>query len=241
MDYREKFYQKYVSVNTSHLYGEFSIEDIKRQFPVWRKYFSKFLPNNKEAVIVELGCGNGGLIYWLKKLGYKNVLGVDASIEQIKYAKKLGITDIIHNNLIDFLRDKNEYCDIIFLRDVLEHFNKEEIMNIMSLVYKSLNKGGKIIIQTPNGTGVFGSRYRCQDFTHEISFSENSLRQVLFINNFLDLEFYETAPVIHGLKSFIRAILWKIMRLGLQLYLLIETGSSEKILTQNIIVVGSKK
>ena len=241
MDYRKKIYSKYVSCNISYLHGAFSIKDIEKQFPVWKKYFSKFLPANKENVIVELGCGNGGLIYWLKKLGYKNVLGVDISIEQIEYAKKLGIADVVQNNLIDFIRDKNEYYDLIFLRDVLEHFNKEEIIDIMSLVYNSLKKGGKIIIQTPNGAGIFGSRYRYHDFTHEISFTENSLRQILLMNNFSDLKFYETAPVIHGIKSFIRFILWKFIRIFLQIFLLIETGGTEKILTQNIIVIGRKK
>ncbi len=240
MDYREKFYAKYVSGNTILLYGKLSINDIKKQFIVWNKYFYKFLPQDKEASIIELGCGNGGFVYWLQSIGYSNVSGIDASIEQIEYAKNLGIKNVAQANLIEFLYNKSEIYDVIFLRDVIEHFNKNEVLDILDLIYKSLKKGGKIIIQTPNGAGIFGSRYRYHDFTHEISFTENSLRQILLMNNFSDLKFYETTPVIHGIKSFIRVILWKFIKIFLQIFLLIETGGTEKFLTQNIIAVASK-
>jgi len=240
MDYREKFYAEYVSKNTAYLYGKLSVADIKKQFVVWKKYFAKFLPSDKQASIIELGCGNGGLLYWLQSIGYSGASGIDASIEQVECAKSLGAKNVIQASLIDFLRGKSEIYDVIFLRDVIEHFKKDEILDILDRVYKSLKKGGTLIIQTPNGAGVFGSRYRYHDFTHEVVFTENSLRQVLLTNNFLDLEFYETRPVIFGVKSFIRAILWKLLRLGLQFYLLVETGASERILTQNIIAIAYK-
>ena len=240
MDYREKFYKNYVTKNTSLLYGKISIDDIKRQFPVWKKYFFDILPVDKNASIAELGCGNGGFIYWLRENGYKNVLGVDVSIEQIECAKSFGINDVIHSDLINFLKNKENLYDIIFLRDVLEHFRKDEILNVIDLLYKSLKKNGKIIIQTPNSTSLFGSRYRYLDFTHEISFTENSLRQILLMGNFIDMKFFETAPVIHGFKSFIRVVLWKIMKFFLRIFLLIEIGSYDKVLTQNIIVIATK-
>ena len=241
MDYREKFYKNYVSKNTSLIYGEISIKDIEKQFPVWQKYFGRFLPKDKNAKIIEIGCGNGGLIYWLQNMGYINASGTDVSPEQIEYAKNLGIKNINQANLVDFLKNKTELYDVIFMRDVIEHFNKNEILDILDMLYNALKKNGALIIQTPNGASIFGNRYRYHDFTHEISFTENSLRQIMLMGNFSGLEFYETAPVVYGLKSFIRFILWKFLRKVLQFYLLVETGAGEKVLTQNIIVVGYKK
>lgn len=241
MDYREKFYLRYVSGNTEPLYGKITIEDIKKQFVVWNAYFLKFIPENKQASIIELGCGNGGLVYWLQYLGYSNASGIDASLEQVDCAKKFGIKNISDGNLINFIKNKEDFYDVIFMRDVLEHFKKDEIIDIIELLYHSLKKGGKIIIQTSNGASILGSRYRYYDFTHEISFTENSLRQIMLMENFSDLEFYETAPVIHGIKSFIRFVLWKFLRTIIQFFLLVETGAIEKVLTQNIIGVGYKK
>lgn len=241
MDYREKFYIRYVSGNTEPLYGKITIEDIKKQFVVWNAYFLKFLPENKQASIIELGCGNGGLVYWLQYLGYSNASGIDASLEQVDCAKKFGIKNISDGNLINFIKDKKDFYDVIFLRDVLEHFKKDEIIEIMDIIYRSLKKRGKLIIQTPNSAGIFGSRYRYHDFTHELSFTENSLRQIMLISGFSNLKFYETMPVIYGFKSFIRSVLWKFLRIIIQFFLLVETGAIEKVLTQNIIGVGYKK
>lgn len=241
MDYREKFYAKYVSRNTIPLYGELSINDIKKQFIVWNRYFYKFLPQDKGASIIELGCGNGGLIYWLQNIGYINASGIDTSSEQVECAKSLGIKKISKANLIDFLKDKVGLYDVIFMRDIIEHFHKSEIIDIFDMLYRALKKRGTLIIQTPNGAGIFGSRYRYHDFTHEISFTENSLRQVMLASNFFDTHFYETKPVVFGLKSLIRAVLWNFIRIILQFVLLVETGGTDKILTQNIIAVGHKK
>ena len=241
MDYRKRIYNKYVSRNTEPLYGKITIEDIKKQFAVWNDYFLKFIPENKQAVIIELGCGNGGLIYWLQSLGYSNTGGIDASTEQVNCAKSFGVENIDEGNILDFIKEKENLYDVIFLRDVLEHFKKEEIINILDMIFRSLKKGGKLIIQTPNSAGIFGGRYRYHDFTHELSFTENSLRQIMLISGFSILEFYETMPVIHSLKSFIRFILWKFLRAVIQFFLLVETGAIEKVLTQNIIAIGYKK
>lgn len=241
MDYREKFYAKYVSKNTILLYGELSINDIKKQFVVWNKYFLKFLPGDKQASIIDLGCGNGGLIYWLQNIGYINASGIDTSLKQVECAKDLGIKNVSQANLTDFLKDKIESYDVIFIRDVIEHFNKSEIMDIFDMFQRALKKGGKLIIQTPNAAGIFGSRYRYLDFTHELSFTENSLRQVMLVNNFSNLYFCEVKPVVFGFKSLIRAVLWSFIRMGMQFILLVETGGADRILTQNIIAVGYKK
>ena len=64
-DYRKKIYDEYHSVHTKNLYGEISTDQIKQKFPVLEYYFGGHLPANKEASIVDLGCGYGDLVFWL--------------------------------------------------------------------------------------------------------------------------------------------------------------------------------
>ncbi len=236
MNYRDKFYYKYVATQTSQLYGEANLENIKKQFVIWRKYFGEFLPENKNVKIIELGCGNGGFVYWLQFLGYLSAGGVDISEEQVKIAEKLGIKNINKADLTTFLGKKEKFYDIIFMRDVLEHFSKDEILEILDLVFQSLNVGGKVIIQAPNAENLLNGRLRYGDFTHEISFTESSARQLLSVCGFGDIEIYGAEPVIHGFKSFVRYCLWKCIEHCLRFYLLIETGSGKGIFTQNIII-----
>ncbi len=245
MDYRNKFYSKYISSHTACLYSKPTLKEIKKQFPIWQKYFGKFLPENKDAKIIELGCGSGGFIYWFKQIGYQVAEGVDISIEQVEIAKKLGIKNIYQADIKNFLNNSitnnsiTKY-DVVIMRDILEHFTKDEILDILELVYKSLKNNGIIIIQVPNAENPFSGRLRYGDFTHEIGFTANSVRQALLIFSFENIAVYGTPPVIHGIKSFIRFILWKIIEFCLRFYVIIETGSGKMIFTQNIIVIAKK-
>jgi 2-polyprenyl-3-methyl-5-hydroxy-6-metoxy-1,4-benzoquinol methylase len=240
MDYSKKIYETYVSIHTSFLYGKTSIDAIKRQFPVWKRYYGRFLPEDKDAKILDLGCGNGGFVYFLQTLGYKNAIGLDISKEQIELANKLGIKNIFQSDLKEFLSEKKEIYDVLFARDVIEHFTKDEIFEILIIIFSSLKKDGIVLIQTPNAEGPFGSRYRYRDFTHEISFTSSSLNDVLRVVGFRNIEFYSTGPVPKGLKSTARYILWKGIETILRFYMLVETGSGKGFFTQNIVAVAKK-
>lgn len=244
MNYRDKFYSKYVSAHLGRLYGKLTVNEIKKQFPAWQRYFGGFLSKDKNARIIDLGCGNGGFVYWLQELGYKNAEGIDISKEQIEMARNLGIKNINQANVMDFLNKslKNNFkgYDIIFARDLVEHFNKEEILDLLELIYQILRENGILIIQTPNAESPFGGRYRYWDFTHEIGFTGSSINQVLAVSGFGEIYVYPQRPVVHGLKSFIRYYLWKCIEHCLRFYFLVETGSGKGIFTQNIIVSAKK-
>lgn len=240
MDYRNKFYSKYVSAHLSDLYGERDLSEIKKQFPVWKKYFGGFLPADKQSKIIDLGCGNGSFVNWLDQSGYKNAEGIDASGEQVEAAKKYGFKNVQKADIGEFLKSKKGYYDAIFMRDVLEHFNKEEILEIMELVYSALSENGAVILHSPNGESPFSGRYRYWDFTHETAFTKASMHQLLGVSGFSKTEFYSTGPIVHGVKSLIRYFLWKGIEFILKFYLLVETGSGGGIFTQNFIAVARK-
>ena len=241
MSWKEKFYSSYRSTQAGHLYGESSLEVIRREFPVWRSYFGRALPNDNEAVLLDAGCGNGGFVYFLLSQGYAKAQGVDISLEQIEEAKRLGIQNVLCANLLDFLEEKKKVYDAIFARDVIEHFTKDELLELLELFFHALKSGGRLIIQTPNLESPFGSGYRHCDFTHEIGVTRTSLAQILRVIGFQEPSFYPTGPVPKGIKSAVRFILWKLIEGALRFYVLVETGTAQGIFTQNLIAVARKK
>src|SRR3989344_1253662 len=242
MDYRDKFYKKYASSHTANLYDSEvnTLKGIRQQFFVWKDYFGKFLPIDKSISILEIGCGNGGFVYWLHELGYSNSCGIDISEEQVGLAKKQGIINVEVAGLVEFLNSKKDKFDIIFARDVIEHFNKLELLEILELVFASLKSGGKFIVKTPNGESPFSGRYRFWDFTNELSVTKASIWQLFSITGFKEIEVFSEGPVVHGVKSFVRFICWKLIELLLRFYLIAETGSGNGIFTQNLIAAGVK-
>ena len=240
MNYRDKLYSKYISTHTFHLYGEVTSEKVKKQFIAWNKYFGDFLPKNKDAKIIDLGCGNGSFLLWLKEKGYSNIEGIDISKEQVEDAKKLGLENVYLADALEFLKNKSECYDLMVARDLLEHLNKEEVLDFLELIFKSVKIGGHLIIQTSNAESPFCGKYRYGDFTHELSFTVNSLKQISYATGFNEIIFRPQKPVVHGLKSMIRLFLWEAIEFFLRIYLLAGTGQKGEILTQSIMAVLKK-
>jgi hypothetical protein len=68
-----------------------------------------------------------------------------------------------------------------------------------------------------------------------------SVRQALATTGFCETQVYPVEPVVHGLLSAGRYLIWKGIRLLLLLYLAAETGSFQGyILTQNLIAMARK-
>lgn len=240
-DYRNKFYSRYVSTHSGASAGTDIVSSIEGQFPAWKSYFGSFLPSDKLAKILDLGCGDGGFIYWLNSLGFSNACGVDISEEQIELSKKIGATNIKRVDIFEYLRSQSDCFDVVFARDVLEHMNKDEVCEVLELIRHSLKNGGIFVAQTANAENLLWGRIRHGDFTHESAFTERSAKQIFAVSGFKDVSVFPQRPAAHGTISSIRAVLWRIFEVFMRVYLLVETGSSAGIFTQNIIIRGANK
>src|SRR3989344_8961957 len=95
----------------------------------------------------------------------------------------------------------------------------------MECLYGALREGGVLVVKTPNAESPMTGRLRYGDFTHDTSFTGQSLRQLLMVFNFRDIEVNSMRPAVHGPVSAIRFLLWLCIELDLRLYRLIEAGS----------------
>ncbi len=238
--YKQKIYSNYHTSHTKHLYGEVSIEKIKKHFLVYDYYYGKHLTTNKNDSIIELGCGYGDFVYWLQNKGYNNVKGIDYSVEQIKIGSSLGIPGLICDDIFNFLEDHSSTFDLIILRDVLEHFDRDETYKIIAELNNKLNKQGTIILQVPNGQSPFVGKILFGDFTHHSAFTESSLNQLFKSSGFSEIKVFETTPVPKDIKGHFRLLIWQIEKIYLKLLQLIATGDASGFFSPNIIAVIKK-
>lgn len=240
MNYRKYLYEHYVSRHTSLIY-DISIKTLEKQCAVYRKYFGRFLPKDKMVKVLDIGSGYGGFLYFLNKEGYKNILGVDCSQEQVDIAQRFDIKNVFCADIIETLRKYTQEFDVITALEVVEHFKKEELFTLFDALSGALKPGGIFIMKSPNADGPFAGRYRYWDITHEIAFTLTSIRQLLLIFGFKEVQVYPVWPVIHSIMSFARYIIWQLFRYVFILYLASETGSFKGyVLTQNLIVVARR-
>jgi predicted TPR repeat methyltransferase len=234
-NWKEFLYDSYVSSGQSGYKGGDIIKNFGSAKPYADTLISNFFPNDKSAYIVDLGCGTGSVLYHIKEKGYTNIIGIDVSQQQVDIAHLAGLEFIKKQDLIEFLNNtKDNTIDVFMLLDVIEHMTREELFSIFSLLYAKLKIGGKVIIHVPNSEGIFGSKIRYADLTHELAFNTKSLAQLSSAFGFSELIAKEDKPIPHNLTSTIRRWLWNLLTIKYRILHLTETGSYKVILSQNL-------
>jgi len=242
INYRTRIYNAYVTGRQQAL-APGSLAGLKPRSPYLRKLVRQHFPPDVNATILDVGCGHGALIHVARQLGYRNIRGVDGSQEQIAAAKRLGIEAIEQADVMEALAGKPDaFLDCVVAFDLIEHFNKDELVELVDEVHRVLKAGGRWILHAPNAESPFGNRMFCWDFTHELAFTRTSLSQLLLSSGFSQVTCFEDQPVPHGLKSAARWMLWKVFRNLLRLYVAAETGDSgrDAVFSQNLLCVAFK-
>lgn len=236
----DRFYEKYVSTHLTPRKGNATLEEFRVRSGVYQRQLGAFVPAARDARILDGGCGNGSVVWWLRERGYQNVEGVDISAEQIEVAESLGVTGVRCADLRDYLSVSPKAYDAIILRDVLEHVAKEEVMSVLEACRNALKQGGTLILQVPNAESPFFGRVRYGDFTHQSAFCVSSLSQVLHMAGLSHVRFRPVRPAASDLKSLVRLLLWLPIEWVLRAILLVESGKGTKIVTQNIVAAATK-
>ena len=240
--YRERIYSNYVQARDKPLAPE-TVAGLKPRAPYLRRLIEQHFPNNRQAAILDLGCGHGALLYFAQQAGYTKLRGIDGSSEQVVAAHRLRIDGIEEGDVFGTLADlDNSSLDCLVTFDVIEHFTREELIPFVDEAFRVIKPAGRWIIHAPNGESPFSARILYSDLTHELAFTRISLAQLLLSSGFNKIQSYEDEPIIHGMKSVARWLLWKLIRSILRLYIAAETGETgrDAIFSQNFLTVAYK-
>jgi 2-polyprenyl-3-methyl-5-hydroxy-6-metoxy-1,4-benzoquinol methylase len=219
-DYRKLLYSKYNS--TLYGFGNNNDGDIDSgQY----KEFLDFLPTNKSSAVLDIGCGMGHFLRFLKNQGFSNIQGVDHSEEQVNCCKSSSLPVVFITDTYKFLETRIDTYDLIVMNDVLEHFQKNEVIRILLCCKSALRKDGNLVLRVPNMSSIYGLHGRYIDFTHEVGFTESSLKQVLLAVGFENISITDNkAPFGLRPKRFARWLLFKLWHKLFGFILLIEVG-----------------
>ena len=241
IDYRTRIYRKYAT-NIQDAPKTFDSAAARQWGQLYRHYLCEWLPEDKNAMIVDIACGGGKLLYLFKKMAYTNIAGVDISPEQVKLARQV-TSSVEEAHVLDWLESHPVSFDLITGFDIVEHFHKDEVLRFLDACHAALKPGGRLILQTPNADSPWGMSIRYGDFTHEVGLNSNVLSRLLCLTGFQDVASRETGPIFLGysLKSTVRYLIWQPIRLGLKLWNLAEMGDAGSGVFTRVFLISSKK
>ena len=130
--------------------------------------------------VLEIGCGTGLFLAYLRAKGIDDFLGIDLDPR---------LADVVPGNVRERFRavDVWEFLDEapnaaafdrIALFDVIEHFTVADATRLLERLRPLMRPGGRLVLKTPNGGSPWGLQYRYGDLTHKAAYTPGSMRQL---------------------------------------------------------------
>jgi nucleoside-diphosphate-sugar epimerase/SAM-dependent methyltransferase len=220
-------------------------EDVEKGYgsfgQFYRENYLNYVPPDKNLDILVISCGPGYFVNLLREEGYTNVLGIDSDPEKVKYAIERGL-NCRAERAFPFLMRTEEYYDMIFVEQEINHLTKDEIIDFLRLCRSRLQDGGTLIVHSLNGANpITGAEALAQNFDHFNTFTDYSLRQVISYSGFGDIRviplnlyvFYKNPFNYVALTA--AGLLSLFFRFSFKLY-----GKHNKIFTKKIAAVSRK-
>lgn len=234
--YRNLIFCKYVSGG----YGNLNRRNLIAASETFTQHFGPFLPEDRQSRILEIGCGMGHFQDYLQRQGYRNRIAIDIGPEQIAFCKEHIEGDFhLVDDTLAFVRNHQDAFDLVVMNDLIEHFTKKELTELMIAVRESLALGGTVIMRTPNMANPHAAFSRYGDFTHEIGFNERSAEQFFNALGFSQTTCHSEEPWIRSRWKrnpfgLARSLYYGLMRLA---WILDRPGDHHpRILSKNLII-----
>jgi 2-polyprenyl-3-methyl-5-hydroxy-6-metoxy-1,4-benzoquinol methylase len=215
-----------------------------RQSPYYRLNYLPLITQDKNAAILDFGCGGGNMLRFLHEQGYTQLNGADIyENESWPSLNKLGIRTEKINTAEEFLHSIPDTYDLIIVKDVIYYFEEDDAMTVMQLLKQALKPNGKLLIEIVNGAMFSGPYVKYKDYHIRLILTEHSIKAM--INDAgLQLNYIRGDRVpVSGIRSLLFILMNALWRIFLRMVYFAERGfdsQNPRILARKIIALASK-
>lgn len=130
--------------------------------------------------VLEVGCGTGPFLAYLHAKGVSNIVGVDHDPNLADVVPEQVRDSLVTGSLWDYIADNTgkRRFDRIALFDVLEHFDHQDGLRLLTALRQMLTDDGRIVLRVPNVSSPWGIAYQFGDLTHRAAYTPESMRQM---------------------------------------------------------------
>jgi SAM-dependent methyltransferase len=223
-------------------YETFPVPDYSRLAGSYRRKMGGRLDLKPDDNCLDLACGFGNFLGYLKEEGVGSYAGVDSSEVAVSTANRyLGEDCAVHGDVVQYLTQTRLQYSLVSALDFIEHLSKDEIFHLLPLVRSIQPVGGRLLLRTPNAASPFGMSARYGDITHEVCFTSAALADVLRSNGYQVISCWEDGPTLGTVKQSLHWLAWNIVRGIIGLASAAESGAwGDAIYTRNFWLLARK-
>lgn len=186
--------------------------NFKRSARLYKQLLSGYLPPDRAALCLDLPCGYGNFLYFLKQTSYTRCYGYDLDPRQVELASSIDLPAQRGDVFIALMERADGETALISSIDFLEHLDKNAAVSFLEACYRSLTHGGVLILRTPCCDGFFGAHDLHNDITHEWGVTSNALGGLLAMVGFESIQLLDEPPFGSGPYAFGRLLISKCAR-----------------------------
>jgi SAM-dependent methyltransferase len=239
-EYERRFYDFQTTAR-----GRLTDEALRKEFaavaPWYQKRLGPYLPEHRDAAILDCPCGYGNILYFLREAGYTNVTGIDLDPKQVELARLLELPAAVGDALAH-LQEHPDSLDAILSVDFLEHLDRDGAVRFLELARAALRPGGVLIARTPCADGPFGAAHRYNDITHQWAMTAVCADGLLRMTGFDSVTILDERPqrTGRGLRDHRKIAAFHVSRYVAKKLANALTGSAPKIWSRSMWVIGRR-
>lgn len=147
--------------------------------------YKAWLPDDRSAPILDLGCGDGRVSRFLSGQGYLNINGVDRDAHALdQIGKHAGVTVQCAQVDVQYLQHQRVKFKLIVLKQMIYCVERSDIIVFMSALKDALTHHGSILVEFFNGSLLSSRLTELKDPFIRTSHTEHSMRRLFLAAGF---------------------------------------------------------
>lgn len=213
--------------------------------PALELNYSAWLPTDRSAAILDLGCGDGRVLRFLSRKGYLNIHGVDRDPIALACIGKLaGVTVECTEVGLQFLRQQRGKFKLIVLKQMIYYVERSEIMAFMLALKDALTDDGVVIVEFFNAALLSSRLTELKDPFIRTGYTEHSMRRLFAATGLRELHIGGERRENGKLRSRVYAACRACWILLLRTIYILERGMDNElpqIYTKSIVAVAANR
>lgn len=213
--------------------------------PALELNYRAWLPEDRSAAILDLGCGDGRMLKFLSQKGYLNIQGVDRDPAALALIGKLdGVTLECAEVDVQYLQQQRGKFKLIILKQMIYYVERSEIMAFMRALKDALTDDGVIIVEFFNAALLSSRLTELKDPFIRTAYTEHSMRRLFAATDLQEIHIGGERREKGKFRSHVYAALRTCWILLLKAIYILERGFDNElphIYTKSIIAVAANR